>query len=157
MSKPLSRANSSATGAGSAPAGDAVNVQVILRCRCGASWLAWEQLVHGARRLHAASGWHHPAWPCLPVDITHRLASAGALSYTLVARRPPSNAELADRKMQVVKCDEAMRAVTLTQSVPGGGKQSVTRTYHFDKVSNAGSCFRVMQHTCRCWNACLQP
>lgn len=80
MSKPLSRANSSATGAGSAPAGDAVNVQVILRCR------------------------------------------------------PPSNAELADRKMQVVKCDEAMRAVTLTQSVPGGGKQSVTRTYHFDKV-----------------------
>lgn len=34
----------------------------------------------------------------------------------------------------MVKCDEAMRAVTLAQSVPGGGKQSVTRTYHFDKV-----------------------
>ncbi|KAL4443980.1 hypothetical protein ABPG75_011717 [Micractinium tetrahymenae] len=80
MSKPLSRANSSATGAASAAAGDAVNVQVILRCR------------------------------------------------------PPSKDELAERKMQVVKCDEAMRAVTLTQSVPGGGKQSMTRTYHFDKV-----------------------
>lgn len=36
--------------------------------------------------------------------------------------------------MQVVRCDEAMRAVTLTQSVPGGAKQSLTRTYHFDKV-----------------------
>ncbi|KAL4437763.1 hypothetical protein ABPG77_005675 [Micractinium sp. CCAP 211/92] len=80
MSKPLSRANSSAPGAGPGPAGDAVNVQVILRCR------------------------------------------------------PPSKEELADRRMQVVKCDEAMRAVTLAQSVPGGGKQSVTRTYHFDKV-----------------------
>lgn len=40
MSKPLSRANSSAVGTGSAPVGDAVNVQVILRCRCGGSLLA---------------------------------------------------------------------------------------------------------------------
>lgn len=75
--KPLSRANSTAQP----PNGlDAVNVQVILRCR------------------------------------------------------PPSKEEVAARTPQVVRCDEAMKAVTLTQSVPGASKQQTTRTYHFDKV-----------------------
>lgn len=35
---------------------------------------------------------------------------------------------------QVVRCDEAMRAVTLTQQVPGSKAAQQTRTYHFDKV-----------------------
>ena len=40
---------------------------------------------------------------------------------------------MAARQAQVVKCDEAMRTVTLVQSVPGS-KQTQTRTYHFDKA-----------------------
>ena len=46
----------------------------------------------------------------------------------------------------MVKCDEAMRAVSLTQSVPGGGKQSMTRTYHFDKARCRG---RGLSRGCR--------
>ena len=34
----------------------------------------------------------------------------------------------------MVKCDEALRAVTLSQTVPGQTKQHTTRTYHFDKA-----------------------
>ncbi|PRW51062.1 125 kDa kinesin-related -like [Chlorella sorokiniana] len=48
--------------------------------------------------------------------------------------RPPSKEELAARTQQVVRCDEAMRAVTLTQQVPGSKAAQQTRTYHFDKV-----------------------
>ena len=51
-----------------------------------------------------------------------------------LARRPPSKEELAARTPQVVRCDEAMRAVTLTQQVPGSKAAQQTRTYHFDKV-----------------------
>ncbi|KAI7844763.1 hypothetical protein COHA_001645 [Chlorella ohadii] len=48
--------------------------------------------------------------------------------------RPPSKEELAARTQQVVRCDEAMRAVTLMQQVPGSKAAQQTRTYHFDKV-----------------------
>jgi hypothetical protein len=47
--------------------------------------------------------------------------------------RPPSKEEVAARTPQVVKCDEAMKSVTLTQTLPNS-KQHTTRTYHFDKV-----------------------
>lgn len=52
-------------------------------------------------------------------------------------RRPPSKEELAARTQQVVRCDEAMRAVTLMQQVPGSKAAQQTRTYHFDKVRGA--------------------
>jgi kinesin family protein 11 len=45
--------------------------------------------------------------------------------------RPPSSIEIAARTPQVIKCDEAVREVTLTQNI--NGKQ-FGRTYHFDKV-----------------------
>ena len=45
--------------------------------------------------------------------------------------RPPSKEEIAARTPQVIKCDEAAREVTLSQTI--NGKQ-FGRTYHFDQV-----------------------
>lgn len=46
--------------------------------------------------------------------------------------RPPTKEEVAGRAPQVVKCNEALREITLNQTL--GGKQ-LGRTYHFDRVS----------------------
>lgn len=45
--------------------------------------------------------------------------------------RPATKDETASRTPQVVKCNEALREITLDQTV--GGKQ-FGRTYHFDRV-----------------------
>ncbi|KAL6781883.1 hypothetical protein ACKKBF_B09830 [Auxenochlorella protothecoides x Auxenochlorella symbiontica] len=45
--------------------------------------------------------------------------------------RPPTKEEVAGRAPQVVKCNEALREITLNQTL--GGKQ-LGRTYHFDRV-----------------------
>lgn len=45
--------------------------------------------------------------------------------------RPPNAQEIAERATQVIQCNEALREVTLYQSV--GGKQ-MSRTFRYDRV-----------------------
>lgn len=52
-------------------------------------------------------------------------------SHPLPQQSPPSKEELASRTPQVVKCNEALREVTLSQTVQG---KQFGRTYHFDKA-----------------------
>ena len=147
--KPLSRANSAM---GNAP-GDAVNVQVILRCRCAAAAAVASRrrrCSRGSLRARALAA------PCCRPAAANTIARAALDLHPLNApRRPPSREEVAARTPQVVKCDEAMRAVTLSQSVPNS-KQVNTRTYHFDKVAAAAEGAGLLCRACCCQAATRQ-
>lgn len=80
--------------------------------------------------------WARPS--AQPVDV--EWPAHAHLPAALPSPRPPSKEELAARTQQVVRCDEAMRAVTLTQQVPGSKAAQQTRTYHFDKVRGGQGC-----------------
>lgn len=59
----------------------------------------------------------------------------GVNIQVVVRCRPLSSEEVTNRAPSVVKCNEALREVTLQQNI--GGKQ-IGRTYHFDRVSDRG-------------------
>lgn len=56
--------------------------------------------------------------------------------------RPATKDETASRTPQVVKCNEALREITLDQTV--GGKQ-FGRTYHFDRVRRGAWWLGIMR------------
>lgn len=74
-------------------------------------------------------------WWCHAAPHTHVLPPPlprPPLPFTLVVpHRPPSAQEIAERAVQAIQCNDALREVTLYQSV--GGKQ-MSRTFRYDRV-----------------------
>jgi hypothetical protein len=113
---------------------EGVHVNVILRCR-------YVGLFRGIRKARAPAGWRlGPArWGGAPRDASAcrtapRRCDLKNARPAAPCLRPANAQEMAERSSQVIQCNEALREVTLYQSV--GGK-SMSRTFRYDKARGA--------------------